>query len=165
MAKKKWLFSTQDGSEHTIRLLLSDSKVEVDGSKQKPAKDQKSNEVESVYNLTLSNGEAVTLFKNFFHNTVTYQGKDVDSGETYDVTRMSEFRVLLSALYITIYAILGGVGCLLASYFSIYLTFYVMYYSKFSKTMKIVINIGIFLLFAVLSVVFGVFIQYIFTEW
>ncbi len=109
--RKEWNFST-DG-ENNFNVVFVDNKyVSVNGGEEikiQKIKAKESNMLEAVFDVDLGNGQIAKLCCLKKDVTLVYDGKNVETGAYYEITRIPKWAYVFVSLYVVnFFFILGG---------------------------------------------------------
>lgn len=156
MAKvKTWNFNTTDGTSVEVSL-RKNTWISVNGGEEVHAKKIKnkedSNAFETVFDIALPNGEVAKLFCSTTQKHLVYNGKDVNTGEAYEVEKIPGWEWVFIVLYIVNFAlILGGALGAVVNLFAAAASVRIATRSKKSTGMKVLLSILLFVGVLVLS--------------
>ncbi|MCR5216961.1 MAG: hypothetical protein K6C69_08465 [Lachnospiraceae bacterium] len=158
MAKQtEWKFLTEDGYEHQVKLVNRNS-ISVDGIIQKLDKSVDGTTFEKIYEIKLNNGETVRLFRGV-ENALTYQNKNVETGEQYEKFIVQGWNSIFFAIYsICLFFLAGYFGAVLGIFASVFII-HVFCRSKWSMPKKIIISIVVTLAAILICCVISYFLR------
>ncbi len=113
MAAPSGNWSFADGTGMTNTISLSKNKVSVNGGEEikltKLPRDKKSNMLETIYNVGLASGEVAQLHIKNKKAFVTMNGKNVETGDTYEPSSIPKWSYVFLVLYIiNFFLFVGG---------------------------------------------------------
>ena len=108
--KASWVFSP-DGYNN-VNVVLDKNKLSVNGSKpvkiSKLRKGKESNSAEAVYDVDLINGLIAQLCVKNGNPVLVYEGRDVNTGNVYEVSKAAKWSWVFYILYIVNFVVLIG---------------------------------------------------------
>lgn len=163
MAAKSWKFTTTDGTPMEINLRRN-TWVSVNGRDEINAKTIKnkedSNIFEAVFDIPLPNGEIVKMFSSTTKKHMVYNGRDVETGEAYEVAPIPAWAWVFVVLYVAnFFLFLGGALGAVVNLFGAAFTIEVATRSKKSTGVKVVLNILILIAVVVISLLVAILIS------
>lgn len=163
MAKENnWNFNLEDGTPVTVTM-RKNKWISVNGGNETNCKELRdgveSNFFENVFNIPLENGESVKLFVSTTNKVLTYQGKDVTTGEEYVAADVPKWVYAFIVLYVLSFVlIVRGWLPILVDMFAMIFTAQIATRSKKSTGAKVglavLINVGAIVLHLAIAFLF-----------
>ncbi|MBQ1641363.1 MAG: hypothetical protein II571_09140 [Lachnospiraceae bacterium] len=158
MAKENnWNFNLEDGTPVTVTM-RKNKWISVNGGNETNCKELKdgveSNFFENVFNIPLENGESVKLFVSTTNKVLTYQGKDVTTGEEYLAAKVPAWSYAFIVLYVInwLFIIGGAIGAVI-DLFAVAYTVQTATRSKKGTGAKVGLCIAIYVVVTILSLI------------
>ena len=151
--KREWNFTE---GENTYNVTFEKNKfISVNGSepvKIAKIKSKESNILEAVYDVDLGDGKIAKLCMRKKEFTLVYDGKNVESGQPYEITNVPKWAFVFEVLYIVnFFLIMGGALGACVSLIGAVVSATIASNKKMNGVVKVVLCIGLYAVLTVIS--------------